>query len=217
VIYNFSLWENKKNTTRMDALPLRVKSKVLSLKQKEDIKMGFFSSRPKLDYSGDVHLLIEQVTELEDQKALVWLSKNETNDVLREIAVTKLNPMKWEKLLIKIAKKDKDFQVQLAAFNNLEKHVCTMSNQNRLIRIAKNGFGIGERDSFIREAAEKRLELLNGKTKQAQKSKSNSAVLGGILMQCPHCREDFTPPHWDRNSPMKCPYCGHQWRWVVEK
>ncbi len=180
--------------------------------------MGFFSSKPKLDYSGDVHFLIKQVSELEDQKALAWLAKNETNNVYREIAVTKLDPMKWEKLLIKIAKKDKDFQVKLAAFTNLEKHVCTMSNRNKLIRIAKNGFGIGERDSFIREAAEKRLKVLNGKTEQAQKSKSNiSAVPMGILMQCPRCKEDFSPPHWNKNLPMKCPHCGHNWRWVVEK
>jgi len=125
--------------------------------------MGLFSAKPKLE-RGDPHFLMEQVANLENQKSLAWIVKNEKNAVLREIAIKKLNPLKWMKLLKKIAKKeDEDFQVQLAAFSKLEEYVNIITDYEKLVKISKNGLGIGDRDNFIREAAEKRLEGLKTK------------------------------------------------------
>ena len=38
--------------------------------------------------------------------------------------------------------------------------VFNMNDQTLLAKISKNGFGIGDRDEFIREAAEKKLKAL---------------------------------------------------------
>jgi len=169
--------------------------------------MGLFSAKPKLE-RGDPHFLIQQVAKLENQKSLAWIAKNEENAVLREVAIQKLDALKWVKLLKKIAhKKDEDFQVQGAAFSKLEEYVHRITDRGKLEEISKNGLGIGERDVFLREEADKKLAELNMKTKPAPK---------GFMMQCPHCKESFQPPHLDGNSPMKCTHCGHTWKWVTE-
>lgn len=136
--------------------------------------MGLFSAKPKLDRS-DTHFLIQQVQSLKSQKSIAWVVKNEENEYLREIAIDKLDPIKWKKVLISIINNQNETDnIQRRAFLKLKEYVKIVQDPNKLIKISEYGLGIGERDKDICKIAKKRLSEINKKFKETQKSENNN-------------------------------------------
>jgi WD40 repeat protein len=136
--------------------------------------MGIFSAKPKVLNETDTHFLIQGVANLKSQRSIAWVAKNEKNEYLREIAIEKLNPMKWKKLLIKIVKNQKETDnIKRRAYWKLAEYVNIVPDLNKLVEISEKGLGLGVRDKDICKVAKKRLGAINRKIKQTQKPGSN--------------------------------------------